>query len=374
MYFFWFWVGLFGIVWATALLSGEALSVQGPQLLGCGLFFVLFFLAPLFRNRPKLLAAFIVVAAAIVVVTFWTAPNESTSLYVLLILTLLIGKAAYRLPDVIFMITGGLILLAASLFSALATAGLSLQFLFLYALIIGASSIYFRIQKGQLEEVSLTKEALFSEYRHLKRYKAAGEKMIREQERTRIARDLHDSLGHSLTALLMQLEVLRLQSTGKTRKQVEQLKRLAEDSLSETRKGVRTLNQEEPKGIQAILDLIFQLEAESLVRINFSIGEGVLSTALNHEQAIMVYRAVQEALTNALKHSQSKQIEISLEAPSGRVFRFVIANPIPIESGFREGFGLASMRERMNAIDGKLEIMESKTRFIVEGTFPLDVS
>src|SRR5690606_29347959 len=156
---------------------------------------------------------------------------------------------------------------------------------------------------------------------------------------------------------MMQLEVFRMQAEGETEAQLQKLKELAQESLQETRSAVKSLKSSEPGGLPAILRLIRKLEAESILKIHFTVKYGALSAPLTNEQSIAVYRAVQEALTNIMKHSKSREADILFEAPGGSVFRFEVSNPSMMIDNFREGFGLQSMRERIESNHGKLDII-----------------
>lgn len=242
-----------------------------------------------------------------------------------------------------------------------------------YALLLALFLYSHRTALGELAETKDAKEALLSEYRRLKRYAAAEEELARQQERTRIARDMHDSLGHKLTALLMQLEVLRLESADGTRDRADKLKALARDCLAETRRSVQALSTEETDGLRALMELVRKLEAESFIRVQFSLGEGVLSASLDTERSIAVYRAVQEALTNAMKHGASRLVEVGFSAPGGRAFRFEVSNALAHDAAaVTEGFGLKAMRERLAALGGSLEIAANGREYRMTGTIPLE--
>ncbi|WP_180955059.1 sensor histidine kinase [Bacillus sp. V3-13] len=151
-----------------------------------------------------------------------------------------------------------------------------------------------------------------------------------------MARDIHDSVGHKLTALLMQLEVLKQHESG---------------------------------GLPAIMGMLRRLETESFMRIQFTIKDGALSAPLGSVQSIVVYRVVQEALTNAMRHGQGREARIMFEAPGGgSIFRFEVVNERKDNKPFAKGFGLKSMRERMGQAGGQLEITAYNQLFIVRGT------
>lgn len=370
---FWIWLFMLAASWLAALLHNGMEQVRAYELAGCAVFFALFFLAPLLRFRPIALTALLTASVAAAAATFWPGQADAANPYSLLIYTIAAGKAVYRLPPPHALVVGVAALVAALSPELAGKPFWPLGFLLLYALILGSAAAVYRTVRSELEETSAVKDALLSEYRRLKRTGAAGEEIARQQERTKIARDMHDSVGHRLTNLLMQLEVFRLQSDGETAARFEALKQYAQESLNETRKAVKALHREETEGLGAIMELIRRQEAENFVRVKFSLGEGVLSVPLTARQSAAIYRAVQEALTNAMRYGTSRQVEIEFEAPGRRVFRFHVSNPWNAKPEFREGFGLSSMRERLEALGGRLHIAAGHSRFIVEGTLPLVV-
>lgn len=104
----------------------------------------------------------------------------------------------------------------------------------------------------------------------------------------------------------MQFEAFRLTAAEKDKEQVQNLKELAEQSLEETRRAVRSFKQREAGGLQGVIRLIRKLEMESVMKINFSVKHGAFAAPLTGEQSFAIYRAIQEALTNIMKHSTNK--------------------------------------------------------------------
>lgn len=368
---FWLWFGLFAFTWTAAILQLSDGSFM-RAMIGCTVFFVFFFLAPLVRHRSKSLTSFLIICLFAVTAAFWPeTENTFPSLYVLLLLSMVFCKAVVRLPVSYAAVTGFCAAGCALMPALFGLTGWPIGFILLYFVALGCALAHYKGIVNEKDCLEAQKDELLSEYRQLKRYRAAGEEMIRQQERTKIARDMHDSVGHKLTALLMQLEVFRLQAAGEASLQAERLKRLAKESLEETRQAVKALNQQETEGFQAILHLIRQWEAESFVRVQFSVGQGVLSVSFTNEQSVTIYRTVQEALTNAMRHGSSKEVHIAFEAPAGRVFRFEIANAHAGKRSFQEGFGLSSMRERIEQLDGELDFVFDTHQFVIKGAFPL---
>ncbi|WP_419159996.1 sensor histidine kinase [Rossellomorea sp. BNER] len=211
-------------------------------------------------------------------------------------------------------------------------------------------------------------EQLLGEYRKLKRIQYEAEKVVRVEERTRIARDIHDSVGHKLTGLLMKIEILSLQN-----KEVEweELRQLAQSSLEETRTAVQALKTDEMEGLGSLIQLIRKLESESHIMVQLTTKQGVLSLTISNQQSVVLYRVIQEGLTNAMRHSGSRQVNVLLGRNALGGLEFKIANKIHRSFEFEKGFGLLNMTERMEEIGGKLHIYQANQEFVIEGSFPV---
>ncbi|MFD2042860.1 histidine kinase [Ornithinibacillus salinisoli] len=209
---------------------------------------------------------------------------------------------------------------------------------------------------------------LLGEYRKLKRMNLVAEDDARLQERNRIARDIHDSVGHRLTALIMQLEVLAIQENNES---FRELKQMAEESLEETRHAVKALQSDENEGIASVVHLIRRLEAESHITVQFTTKQGVLSVKLSNNKSVVLYRVIQEALTNAMRHAQSREIRIILGKSAVGDLTFEIINTIYHTRGFEFGFGLTNLKKRVEEINGNVDVYQTEDQFIVKGTIPV---
>jgi signal transduction histidine kinase len=179
-------------------------------------------------------------------------------------------------------------------------------------------------------------------------------------ERARIAREIHDVLAHSLSALAVQLEGARLLLTnGDTASalvQVEQARGLARQGLDETRQAIGALRGD-PVPTVALL--------ERLVREARATGDASLRIegtprALATEVALAVYRVAQEAATNARRHAPSSAIEMRLVYGDDTV-SLIVSNQaqdgshrVTEASARGGGYGLTGMRERAELLDGTL--------------------
>jgi signal transduction histidine kinase len=224
---------------------------------------------------------------------------------------------------------------------------------------------------GRFSDLRAENELLYSDYRYLKRRVSRAEQLARQEERSAVARDIHDSVGHRLTALVMQLEVARFQNKDEMMgNQLAQFKELAKRSLQETREAVSALKTDETAGLQAIIQLVRKLEAESHLQIRFLFESGVLNVPLSNNQSVVVYRAIQESLTNMMRHSQTRQADIQFKLIAGRYFQFTVTHKVIQKVNYNEGFGLKNMRKRLDSIEGDLKIEQIDDQFVVRGQFP----
>ena len=197
--------------------------------------------------------------------------------------------------------------------------------------------------------------------RRLRQYALTIENQATLQERNRIAREIHDSVGHSLTAQSIQLENAALflgKNQEKAAYHLQQARQLGKDALQNVRQSVATLRNHPLKNRSlpvAIEQLIQEFKHNSSIVIAFKIN---LSTPPSIEITTAIYRIVQEALTNISKHSGATQVHLILVEKNNRIYLQIKDNG----QGFNPtenttGFGLQGMRERTEALDGKFELL-----------------
>ncbi|MED1563268.1 hypothetical protein AJ85_01975 [Alkalihalobacillus alcalophilus ATCC 27647 = CGMCC 1.3604] len=236
-------------------------------------------------------------------------------------------------------------------------------------------------QKNKREQAALAYEedwkTLLIEYRKLKRQLQVQEENARAEERTRIARDIHDNVGHQLTALAMQLEMVEItQESGEVDEvALRQAKELAKQSLTEMRQSVQALRNEELKGFSSVIQLIRRLESESHIQVNLITRKGALSAPLTNEQMITIYRIVQEGLTNAMRHAHSREVEVIFEGIANYAFTVSVKNKYYSEErSLKDGFGLTNLRERVEQLEGRFEVLKTNNEFKIEAYLPLKAS
>jgi signal transduction histidine kinase len=184
-------------------------------------------------------------------------------------------------------------------------------------------------------------------------------------ERNRIAREIHDVLAHSLSALSIQIEaasaVLRDRGDVEaTLKLLDHARRLSDDGLTDSRRAIHALRTDTPPLPNSLASLVDSHEYGNRSGVDLAITGDI--RPLPPDANVALLRTAQEALTNAAKHAPGAPLVIRLEySPnettltiSNTVLRPDRTQPQPGAAGVNGGYGLAGMRERLLLIDGAL--------------------
>lgn len=205
----------------------------------------------------------------------------------------------------------------------------------------------------QAREHGDTLARLLAEEQRSAAAKAAAEALA---ERARLARDLHDVLGHTLSAQILRLEgamllLRRGAEADVVLEWVEQAQKLARDGLAESKDALASLRGTAAPAVEAVE----ALAAESGARFSIS----GTPRQLTPETGLAVRRVAQEALTNVRRYAPDATVDVSLGYPEGACTLEVVdtgsAGPQPLFAGAGSGSGLTGMRERAELLGGTLE-------------------
>ncbi len=228
--------------------------------------------------------------------------------------------------------------------------------------------------RAHLDEIRASREALTQAQHRLLR--------SREEERARLARDLHDGPLQALIALNMQLGLLAPQS-GALAAELAALRAEVRGLLAELRGVCSELRPPmlDTLGLAgALRALSDEWSAQNHVPVHLDLQPDPAFPSLPEEVAVNLYRVAQEALTNIAKHAQARRVEVALASRHGRLTMTIADDglgftlPRDIDDLIAEGhFGIAGLRERVNLIGGKLDLQSTPgrgTRLRVEWTNP----
>jgi signal transduction histidine kinase len=221
------------------------------------------------------------------------------------------------------------------------------------------------------EQASRTRaEELLAElevsHRQLKEYAEQAEELATTRERNRLARDIHDTLGHYLTIINVQLEkalAFHDQRPQEAIQAVNDAKRLAREALQDVRRSVSTLRatRELPEFTSSLSQLVERMQSEKYALELRQVGS---DESFSKQRLLVLYRVVQEGLTNVQKHARANHIWIDLQfgdqeatltlRDNGQGFD---ATDWQMAEPERDrGYGLQGLQERLELIGGSLRI------------------
>ena len=182
-----------------------------------------------------------------------------------------------------------------------------------------------------------------------------------EQERARIARELHDEVGQTLTAIALRAERAAGQA-GHREQALGEIAQIAQRSLEDVRRIGRELRPEalDDLGlVNALIALCARVDRQGNLRVRRELDWRL--PVLSSEVELVIYRSAQEALTNVLRHARATEASVELRREGGRVVLTVLDNGRGLPEAITES-GLRGLRERARLIDATLRIESSPGR------------
>ena len=180
---------------------------------------------------------------------------------------------------------------------------------------------------------------------------------MRRAERRRIARDLHDIVLQDLSGVLQSLRLTHLQAKGSGLDLEEELEALGR-ATSGLRSAIYDLRREKERpfleSVESLVDLNRQATDEREIRL---VVEEGFPVGLPGKESVDVLRVLQEALTNARRHSRAGRVEVRLRMENQEMLAEVIDDGRGFDpASVRAGVGLSAMRERIEGLGGKIEV------------------
>ncbi|USB32307.1 sensor histidine kinase [Paenibacillus sp. YPG26] len=239
------------------------------------------------------------------------------------------------------------------------------------------SSLIQVYQRSRQETMQLYTQ-LMESHVQLQNYALKAEEWAAARERIRIARDIHDTVGHKLTALLVQMQAARKLSVvdpGRSEQTYLECEALVRSSLQEVRLSVRAI-RDEPFKSASLNDSLRKLAEEftRLAEVQTVVEVYGNPKPMPADLQLTAYRITQESLTNAQKHGQAKHAKISLTyAPTG--LSLCIYNDGEIPAELKPGFGLINLQERVKECNGEVRFsVDGHEGFAVEVQLPYSLT
>jgi signal transduction histidine kinase len=224
--------------------------------------------------------------------------------------------------------------------------------IYLVPFIVGVLAERERQQHAQLEAA----------HQRLRRHAATVEQLAISRERNRLARDLHDTLAHSLSAVTVQLEALRTLLANDpvaAQDMVERLLIVARRGLEESRQAIQALRTDpvETLGLDgALRDMLQSFQARTGVQAALNLAGQ--EPDLTVQEAQTLFRIAEEALINVERHAAAQQVTVRLASGSDRIDLVIRDDGVGFEpvSVEPDRYGLPGMRERAEIIGAVLEV------------------
>jgi signal transduction histidine kinase len=188
-------------------------------------------------------------------------------------------------------------------------------------------------------------------------------------ERNRIAREIHDNVGHSIAGILMQLQASYKLSGKDDKKSIELLKKSIDElsnSLTILRDTVHNIKPQESMGIEYIKNVIDNF---SFCDVDFNYSGDFNNLSPNLLQ--IIYTNIKEALTNISRHSNATRVDIAIDINERFIRLYIKDNGVGCNK-IKEGLGISGMRERVKNIGGSISI-NTENGFLIVCVIPREL-
>ncbi len=237
-----------------------------------------------------------------------------------------------------------------------------------------------RIQMGEKEEImelnnqlNIANGELHQANIQLEKYAKESGKMAEMKERNRLAREIHDTLGHALTGIITGIEAcvtLMDIAPEATKEQLKAIAEVARQGITDVRRSVKALRPDalEKSGLgSALITLVKEMHSATSADIEYNFETDL--NCFNDDEEDIIYRIVQECITNSIRHGKADKIYIHISR------EFNLLNILIKDNGtgckdIKKGFGLHHMEERLDMLHGSL-CYNGTDGFTVEAKIPI---
>lgn len=207
----------------------------------------------------------------------------------------------------------------------------------------------------------------------LEEYAREEEQMVATRERNRLAREIHDTLGHALTGIITGAEAcaaLMDAAPEAAKKQMQAITEVARQGITDVRRSVKALRPDalEKYNLEdAIKQTIDEMRRVSNVEIEYRCDTQL--NCFNGDEEEVIYRIVQESITNSIRHGEASRILVDIEREYGTLIVKIKDNGKGCKN-IQKGFGLHHMEERLQLLQGQLAY-NGDDGFTVEAQIPI---
>lgn len=227
-------------------------------------------------------------------------------------------------------------------------------------------------QQGNLDEIHGLNEKLHEVNQQLQKYSVMAEKMAETRERNRLAREIHDTLGHTLTGIAAGIDaclaIIGI-SPEQTKSQLELISKVTRDGIKDIRRSVSELRPDALERFSleyAINKMVTDINAVSETSVYFDCKANL---KFDEDEENAIYRVVQEGITNAIRHGHAREIWITIKKENQDILIQIRDNGIGCKE-IKNGFGTKHMKERIRMLSGVVTF-DGSDGFIVNARIPI---
>lgn len=223
------------------------------------------------------------------------------------------------------------------------------------------------------DKLNRANEELQLANRQMEEYAKESIKNAETQERNRLAREIHDTLGHSLTGIITGLDAcvtLVDVAPDAVREQLKVIADVARNGMTDVRRSVKALRPDALEKMElekALVEMMDETRKASHVEIEYCCTAEL--THYNKDEEEIIYRIVQESITNAIRHGKASKIMIAISMEYHVMNIWVKDNGVGC-THIEKGFGLHHMEERLAMLHGSLNYF-TDNGFILEASIPI---
>lgn len=226
---------------------------------------------------------------------------------------------------------------------------------------------------GLNEKLNDVNEELRQANLQLEGYAKESEQAAAAKERNRLAREIHDTLGHALTGIITGIEAcmaLMDVAPEATKEQLKAITEVARQGMTDVRRSMKALRPDALEKLDlesALAHMISEMRSVTNTKIYYRCMTDL--NCFNEDEENIIYRIVQECITNSIRHGKAKQIQIYITREYNMLKLRIKDNGVGCAE-IQKGFGLHHMEERLGMLRGTLEYNGEKG-FTVEAQIPI---
>ena len=223
------------------------------------------------------------------------------------------------------------------------------------------------------EKLNAANDELKSANMQLAQYAKESEKAAETRERNRLAREIHDTLGHSFVGIITGIEAcaaLMDVAPDATKMQLMAIAEVARQGMTDVRRSVKALRPDALEKLNlenALTQMVTEIKNATSADILYQCTADL--NCFNEDEEDIIYRIVQESITNSIRHGKAKRIEIFIDREYNMLNLLIKDNGIGC-SDIQKGFGLHHMEERLGMLGGSLQY-SGEDGFTVKAQIPI---